>query len=150
MSRTQLVWLHLSVALTAITGIVFAVMKYFMKSEDDFAVANHPWQPHMLAAHVVVAPLLLFILGWTFSNHMLPKYRFGNGENRKSGLWSMLLIVPMALSGYLLQIATSDALRHAMEIAHWVSSGLFVIGYVIHLIPPLAKEPLDHPVQPPQ
>ncbi len=134
MSRTQLVWLHLSIALTAITGIVFAVMKYFMKSEDELALANHPWQPHMLAAHVVVAPLVLFILGWTFSNHMLPKYRFGNGGNRKSGLWSMLLIVPMALSGYLLQIATADALRQAMEIAHWVSSGLFMVGYVIHLI----------------
>jgi hypothetical protein len=136
MSRAQLIWLHLSVALTAITGTVFAVMKYFMTSDDEFAVANHPLQPHMLAAHVVVAPLVLFILGWTFSNHMLPKYRFGNGVNRKSGLWSMLLIVPMALSGYLLQIATADALREAMAITHWVSSGLFVVGYVIHLIPP--------------
>lgn len=136
MSRAQVVWLHLSVALTAITGIVFAVMKYFMTSADEFAVANHPWQPHMLAAHVVVAPLLLFLLGWTFSNHMMPKYRYGNGARRRSGLSSMLLIVPMALSAYLLQISTNETLRYAMEIAHWVSSGLFVVAYVIHLITP--------------
>ena len=136
MSRWQLVWLHLSVALTAITGIVFAAMKYFMKSDDEFAVANHPLQPHVLSAHVVVAPLLLFILGWTFSNHMLPKYRFGNGKNRVSGVTSMLLIVPMTFSAYLLQIATNESLRQAMAIAHWIASGIFVLTYVVHLIAP--------------
>ncbi|HUP61100.1 MAG TPA: hypothetical protein VNA69_11835 [Thermoanaerobaculia bacterium] len=134
MSRLQLFWLHASVFLTTLTGGVFAWMKYFMKSPDEFAVANHPWQPHMLAAHVVIAPLALFILGWTFSNHMLPKYRFGDGEKRISGVLSMALIVPMALSAYLLQIATNEELRNAMAIAHWISSGLFVLAYAIHLI----------------
>ena len=134
MSRTQLVWLHLSVALTTITGAVFAFMRYFMKSTDEFSVANHPMQPYMLAAHVVVAPLLLFILGWTFSNHMVPKYRFGDGRNRKSGIGAMVLIVPMALSAYLLQISTNEALREAMAIAHWVTSGVFVAVYAIHFL----------------
>ena len=143
MSRPQLVFLHLSVALTAITGGVFAVMKYFMTSSDEFAVANHPLQPHMLAVHVVVSPLLLFVLGWTFSNHMLPKWRFGDGRNQRSGLASMWLIIPMTLSAYLLQVATNDTLREAMAIAHWVSSGVFVVGYAIHLIkPPAAPQDL--------
>ncbi len=133
MSRTQLVWLHLTVALTAATGIVFAVMKYFLESSDEFAVANHPLQPHMLAAHVVIAPLALFVLGWTFSNHMLPKYRFSD-EHRKSGISSMLLLVPMTLSAYLLQIATNETLREAMAVAHWISSGLFVLSYLVHLV----------------
>lgn len=133
MSRAQLLWLHLSVALTAATGVVFAVMKYFLESSDEFAVVNHPLQPHMLAAHVVISPIALFVLGWTFSNHMLPKYRFSD-ESRKSGIVSMLLIVPMTLSGYLLQIATNETLRQSMAVAHWIASGLFVIGYVGHLI----------------
>ncbi len=133
MSRAQLFWLHLSLALTAATGIVFAVMKYFLESSDEFAVVNHPLQPHMLAAHVVISPLALFVLGWTFSNHMLPKYRFSD-ESRKSGTASMLLIVPMTLSGYLLQIATNDTVRQSMAVVHWIASGLFVIGYVGHLI----------------
>ena len=134
MSKLQLLWLHLSVALTAITGIVFAVMKYLLRSDDEFAVVNHPWQPHMLAAHVVIAPVLLFLLGWTFSNHMLPKYRFGNGKNRRSGFGAMLLIVPMALSAYLLQIATNESLRAAMAWTHGITSALFVMAYLIHLI----------------
>lgn len=136
MSKLQLLWLHVSVALTTLTGIVFAVMKYFMTSSDEFAVANHPWQPHMLAVHVVVAPLLLFIFGWTFSNHMLPKWRFGDDTGKRSGLTSMFLIIPMALSAYLLQISTNETLREAMAIAHWISSGLFVVAYVLHLLKP--------------
>jgi hypothetical protein len=132
-TRAQRLLLHLSLALTTTTGIVFAVMKYFMKSDDEFAVANHPWQPHMLAAHVVIAPLLVFVLGWTFSNHMLPKLRFSDETRRKSGISSLALIAPMVLSAYLLQIATNESLRHAMAIAHWVSSGLFVIAYLVHL-----------------
>lgn len=134
MSRAQLVWLHVSALLTAATGIVFAVMKYFMESSDELAVVNHPLQPHMLAAHVLVAPLLLFLLGWTFSNHMLPKYRFGGDENRRTGLASMWLIAPMTLSAYLLQIATNETLRQAMAVAHWITSGLFVMVYAVHVV----------------
>lgn len=135
MSRLQLLWLHLTFALTAITGIVFAVMKYFMKSADELSVVNHPLQPHMLAVHVVAAPFLLFVLGWTFSNHIVPKYRFGDGTNRRSGVGQALLIVPMALSGYLLQVSVDETLREAMAWAHWIASGVFVIGYLIHLLP---------------
>ncbi|HKR66309.1 MAG TPA: hypothetical protein VJZ00_21450 [Thermoanaerobaculia bacterium] len=134
MTGAQKIWLHVSVALTAITGAVFAWMKYFMKSTDEFAVANHPWQPHMLAAHVVIAPVLLFIFGWTFSNHMLPKLRFGDDTRKKSGIASMALIAPMTLSAYLLQIATNESLRHAMAVAHWVTSALFVVAYVLHVL----------------
>ena len=133
MSRTQLVWLHVSIAITALTGAVFAFMKYAMRSADEFAVANHPLQPWMLATHVVVAPLAVFILGWTFSNHMLPKSRFGDETGRKSGNGAMWLIIPMTVSGYLLQVSVDEALRQAMAVTHWVSSGLFAVVYVIHL-----------------
>jgi len=134
MSRLQLAWLQLSLALTALTGIVFAAMKYLLESKDEFAVVNHPWQPFMLSAHVVIAPIALFVLGWTFSNHMLPKHRFGDDTGRRSGTSAMWLIVPMTLSGYLLQVSVDEMLRQAMAIAHWISSGLFIVAYVVHLL----------------
>ena len=134
MSRLQLIWLHLTVALTAITGVVFAVMKYLLQSDDEFSVVNHPLQPHMLAIHVVVAPAVLFILGWAFSNHMLPKWRFGDGRNKRTGLAAMWLIAPMALSGYLLQVSVNETLREVMAWAHGITSAIFVIAYVMHLV----------------
>ncbi|HVE72644.1 MAG TPA: hypothetical protein VNI54_14870 [Thermoanaerobaculia bacterium] len=135
MSRLQLLWLHLTVALTAITGVVFAVMKYFLKTDDEFSVVNHPLQPHMLAVHVVVAPFALLILGWVFSNHMLPKYRFGDRDkHRGTGLAAMALIVPMTLSAYLLQVSTNETLREVMAWAHWITSGVFLLAFLIHAI----------------
>jgi hypothetical protein len=134
MSRTQVISLHLSIALTALTGIVFAWMKYVMKSDDPFAVANHPLQPHMLSAHVLLAPVLVFVLGWTYANHMAPRLLLGETRRRFSGLTSMILMAPMIASGYLLQIATNDSIRKVMAAAHWFTSAVFVVGYVMHLV----------------
>jgi hypothetical protein len=133
MSRGQVFYLHVCVALSALTGIIFAIMKYFMRPADEFSVVNHPLQPYMLAAHVVIAPFLIFSFGWIFSNHVWPKFQY-ESQNRASGLWSIIAIVPMTFSAYLLQISTSDAMRKAMAATHWISSALFVIVYLAHLV----------------
>ena len=134
MSRAQVITLHAAVALTTATGAVFAWMRYFMKSDDPFAVVNHPMQPWMLASHVVVAPLLVFAFGWIFGNHIAPGYANPNVPKRKSGLATVAILVPMIASGYLLQIATADGTRKAMSIAHWITSAFFVVAYLVHLL----------------
>src|SRR2546423_14993428 len=98
-----------------------------MKSDDPFAVVNHPWQPHMLTAHVLLGPIAVFAFGWTFAVHTLPSLRRG-APNRASGIWTIVLIVLMVASGYLVQVSTEDATRHAFAVAHWITSGLFVVG----------------------
>jgi len=134
MNRLQVLYLHACVFLTAATGAAYAWMKYAMRTDDPFAVVNHPMQPFLLSSHVVVAPLLVFGLGWVFADHIWPKLVQKKAPLRKSGLWSMGAIVPMVLSGYLMQVTTADAPRQAMAVAHWIASALFVIAYSIHLI----------------
>lgn len=136
MSRGQILLLQLSVALMTVTGVVFAWMKYWMKPADEFAVINHPLQPWMLAAHVVLAPLAVFAIGWAFAPHIWPGIQKRTAPKRRSGLWTVLAIAPMILSGYLLQVTTGEAIRHAMAIAHWISSGLFVAAYLVHYVTP--------------
>ncbi len=133
MSRAQVALLQLSLLGMTLTGLVFAWMKYFMKSDDPFAVVNHPWQPHMMTAHVLLGPVAVFAIGWVFGNHIWPAYR-GGAPNRPSGIVSMLFIVPMTISGYLMQVSVDDAARKAFAVTHWVSVGLFVIVYVVHLV----------------
>ena len=125
--------LNVSVTLMAVTGAAFAVMKYWMKSDDPFAVVNHPWQPHALSAHVLLGPLAVFAFGWTFASHILPALTKG-APNRATGIWTIVLIVLMVASGYLMQVSTGDATRKAVAVAHWIASGLFVIGYVAHRV----------------
>jgi hypothetical protein len=136
MSRTQVLLLHSSVALMAATGLVFAWMKYFLKPAGEFAVINHPMQPWMLATHVVVAPLCVFAFGWIFGPHILPGIEHRDAPRHRSGLWSLVMLAPMVFSGYLLQVTTADATRHAMAVAHWISSAFFVIAYVVHRFTP--------------
>ena len=133
MSRAQVALLQLSLLGMTLTGLVFAWMKYFMKSDDPFAVVNHPWQPHMMTAHVLLGPVAVFAIGWVFGNHIWPAYR-GGAPNRPSGIVSMLFIVPMTISGYLMQVSVADATRKAFAVTHWVSVALFLAAYVVHLI----------------
>ena len=139
MTRAQLLTLHASVAALTVTGAAFAFMKYAMHSDDAFAVINHPWQPGMLAAHLLAAPFALFALGWIFGDHIWPSFT-ARRPNRRTGILSMLLIAPMTLTGYLLQVITEERARHWMAIAHWITSGVFAISYLAHLwFPPAAN-----------
>ncbi len=134
MSRAQVRLLQLSLLGMTVSGLAFAWMKYFMKSDDPFAVVNHPWQPYLLDAHVLIGPVAVFAIGWIFGNHIWPAYR-GGAPNRASGIVSMLFIVPMVISGYLMQVAVADAARKALAVSHWISVALFAIGYIAHLLP---------------
>jgi len=134
MSRGQVLTLQLSLLAMALTGLVFAWMKYFMKSDDPFAVVNHPWQPHMMSAHVLLGPVAVFAIGWVFGNHIWPAF-VNHAPNRASGIVSMALIAPMVISGYLMQVSVADATRKAFAVSHWVSVAVFVIGYIAHLLP---------------
>ena len=133
MSRAQVIVFQISVVLMTVTGALFAWMKYFMKSDDPFAVVNHRMQPWMLAAHIVIAPLALFAIGWIFGPHIGPGLTNPYAPKRKSGVWSFIGIAPMVFSGYLLQVSTGDAIRKAMSVTHWIASAFFLVAYVVHL-----------------
>lgn len=132
MSRFQAWLLHLSVAAITITGTVFAWMRYAMETDDPFAVANHPWQPHVLHLHVLVAPVVVFALGLVFTAHIWPKYEARVKARRWSGIGALWTIAPMVISGYLLQVLTNETALFATRVTHWVSSAVFILAYVAH------------------
>jgi hypothetical protein len=133
MSRVTLVLLHAALAALTLSGVVFAWMKYAMHTDDPFAVANHPWQPAMLALHVLAAPVAVFGLGWLTSAHVWPRLRSREPPGRASGLLLAALGAPMILSAYVLQTAVSESLRTGARVTHWVASGAFALGYVAHV-----------------
>ena len=123
--------LHLVLALT---GGVYFFMKYVLRTDDPFAVVNHPWQSPMLAAHVVAAPLGMMLFGVVFRSHILNKLASNNGPGRRSGWISLISFATMALSGYLLQVVASPASLRVVMVAHVVTSVIFVVGYSTHLL----------------
>lgn len=118
----------------AVTGVVYFVMKYLLATDDPFAVVNHPWQPTMLALHVVVAPALILFFGIVLRSHILKKLASRYQPDRRTGWISLLSFAAMALSGYLLQVASSPFWLNAMIVLHVVTSAVFILGYAAHLV----------------
>jgi hypothetical protein len=138
-SRTQVIFLHLANLAVAGTGLVYAWMRYLVEPADEWAVVNHPWQPHVQHLHVLAAPLLVFAIGLIWSSHVIIGLRNGRG-NRAPGIGLTVLFLPTAASGYLLQVATDPGWRQTWIWVHVVSSLLWVTVFVVHQMVALANK----------
>lgn len=134
MTRFESLLLQMSTVMSALSGAIFLAMKHLLKNDDPFSVLGHPWQPHMLAAHVLVGPVVVFALGLISRDHILNGYRNGTRKGgRRSGASSILLAAPMIVSGYFLQIVTGETLKLVLVIVHVASGTMFVSLFFWHL-----------------
>ena len=118
----------------AATGLAYIYMKYLLPSDDPFAVVNHPWQASMLALHVVAAPFVILTFGIVLRSHILKKLVSKSQPDRRTGWISLVSFAAMALSGYLLQVASSVVLLNALVVVHIATSVIFIAGYWAHLL----------------
>ena len=119
--------------LVAGTGIVYGVMRYALTPADPMAVVNHPWQPALQHWHVLSAPTLVFAVGLIWRRHVWAGLKT-RGRAFRSGLTLALTAFPMVVSGYLLQVSIDDDWRRRWIGVHLVTSGLWVVGLVLHRI----------------
>ena len=133
MSRTEIVLLHLANALVVATGVIYAVMRYLLEPTNEWAVVNHPWQPHIQHFHVLVAPALVFAVGLIWSTHVLSKLRNGR-KGRVSGLSLLVGFAPMVVSGYAIQVAVGEGWRLAWVVVHLITSALWIVAFLLHFV----------------
>jgi hypothetical protein len=107
-------------------------MLYLVKPTDPYAVVNHPWQPQTQHLHILVAPLLVFTAGLVWRRHVWAQWKRGLEERRRSGLSLVSLLVPMIVSGYLIQTSVDDRWRRIWVGVHLASAGLWLLGYLTH------------------
>jgi len=134
MTRTDAFLLHLSNGLVMGTGLVYAWMAYFVKSNDPYAVTNPPWQSDIQHLHILVVPFLVFVLGHLWCRHAWPHFANGKKKGRRSGIGMILMAAPMIVSGYLIQTAVEPDWRTTWVITHCATSGLWILGYVAHFV----------------
>ena len=133
MNRRTALLLHAATFLLTATGLIYAAMHYLMEPVDPFAVVNHPLEPYMLQAHLVLAPALVFLIGMILHSHVLLKLGNGASASRRSGILLAWLFGVMVLSGYLLQVFTSTGHRPLFWV-HLASGTLWALGYAAHQI----------------
>ncbi|MDA0321348.1 MAG: hypothetical protein O2923_01325 [Verrucomicrobia bacterium] len=132
MKRLEYWLFHGCNGLVAATGVVYGVMLYAMHPVDEFAVVNHPWQPLMLHAHIVCAPLLVAMLGHFAYHHAILPWRRGTREGRRSGFTMFILAVPMVVSGYFVQVTVSEIWQRAWVWVHVTVSGVWILFGLAH------------------
>ena len=125
---------NLLALVVAVTGFVYLWMQYFQQSADPFSVVNHPWQPAMLGLHVVASPALTLMFGVILNSHIMKKLRATRLPNRRSGYASLVTFAVMIVSGYLLQISSSEQWLQALVVVHIASGAVFSVAYASHLI----------------
>ena len=133
MSRAQLLLFHLANLAVCGTGLAYAWMRYLVIPVDEWAVVNHPWQPHIQHLHVLAAPFLVFVVGQIWSAHILGKLRNGR-TNRVVGIGLAALFLPMVASGYLLQVAVEPGWRQTWIWVHVANSVLWVAAFLAHQV----------------
>ena len=134
MSRWEGRFLSAANLLVGGTGLIYAIMRYFMKPADEWAVINHPWQPQLQHLHVLSAPLLVFACGLIWHQHVVENMRRDERRGTSTGPGLLLTFVPMALSGYLIQTTTGATWRQIWVVAHLVSSAAWLLAFVGHLV----------------
>lgn len=148
MSRHQAFFVHLANLAVSGTGVVYAWMRYLAEPADEWAVVNHPWQPHLQHLHVLFAPLLVFAMGLIWSAHVVGKMKNGT-TNRSAGIGLTALFLPMAASGYLLQVSVDPGWRRIWISVHVVSSLAWVAVFLVHQLRALATKELPQEIDAP-
>lgn len=143
-------WINrIGVALTGLTGIVYGVMKYFLAGGNPDSPLGHPWQPTILAAHVLAAPVAVFGLGLLWRSHALAGLRAGEPEGRPTGSTLFRIAPVLVVSGYLVQVFTGDVLRKATGWLHAALGVVFALAFVLHVLGSrLPDDAAETPAQP--
>jgi hypothetical protein len=124
---------NIAAFLVAASGFAYFWMKYFVQSDDPFAVVNHPWQGAMLTLHLLASPPLILLFGIILNSHIMRKLRAPRAANRTSGLLSFGTFATMVVTGYLLQVTMDERWLQALVAVHVASGALFSGAYAIHL-----------------
>ncbi len=131
-------------AATIASGAVYLWMKYFMVSDEPYAVINHPLQPWVLKIHILVSPLLVFALGLIALKHVAAHLRRKVKGGRRSGLLLAASAGPMVVSGYLIQVLTNEQWLRIAALTHILTGTLFALGAAAHWAAMLRRKNGSH------
>ena len=134
MTRFEKITVYSSTIVVAATGFVYAGMKYLLDPADEWAVVNHPLQPWVLKLHILAAPVLVFAIGLIAARHILPHLRARAPRSLRSGLASALIIIPMILTGYLLQAVTTATALTILGYIHLAAGTLYALSSITHTL----------------
>jgi hypothetical protein len=132
MRRWEAWFNHAALAAISVSGVAYGIFKYFVPGSDPDSRIGHPWQPVLLKAHILVAPAVVFGIGLLFRNHAMARLRSGAGKRRYTGALMLWLVLPLTLTGYLVQVLVETTAVRAAGWSHAALGLWFLLGYALH------------------
>ncbi|MFY9549800.1 MAG: hypothetical protein WAU32_01505 [Thermoanaerobaculia bacterium] len=132
MKRWEAWWNHSALIAVSVTGVLYGLFKYFVPGSDPDSRVSHPLQPWFMKAHILVAPFAVMGVGLLLRRHALARIRSGESNGRRTGTAMLWLFLPLALTGYLVQVFTAPGFTRAAGYAHAALGLIFLLGYSIH------------------
>ncbi len=127
--RKRLDWANF---LAIASGLAYGFAKYFLSTEGEWGTEPHFLQSHLLHIHIMLVPLLVFVVGMIWAPHIAQHWQRDAGHRRTSGLMLVALFSIITFSGYLIQIAMQEETRTISAWVHGGGSLAWLFIYVWH------------------
>ena len=132
MPQWQLRAVYAATAALVLSGSLWLLLHYFLRSEGDFGPMPNPLEHPMLALHGAAAMTGLVVLGSLLPVHLLRGWQ--QRRNLASGISLLGVQGVLIVSGYGLYYASGDGFRAAIGLVHWLI-GLGVTALLIwHIV----------------
>lgn len=116
---------------TWLTGAVWLVFHYFVRTVDQFGFENpHPQQQWWLIAHAVFSFGAVWMFGALWSDHIVRGWKAR--LRRPTGGTLFGVSAWLTLTGCALYYIGNDFWREWTSLAHWIVGLLALIVFVIH------------------
>jgi hypothetical protein len=130
--RWEAWWNHAAIVAVSVSGVTYGIFKYFVPGSDPDSRIGRPLQPALLKAHILVAPLAVFAIGLIFRRHALARIQAGESYGGRTGAVMLWLLLPLAMTGYLIQIFVDTTPVRAAGWSHAALGVCFLLGYAFH------------------
>ena len=110
-------YLYTTGTLLVLSGVLWLIFHYFVRTEGEFGPALHPLEPWWLRVHGLSAAAFLIGFGSVLPGHV--RRAWGTARNRITGSVFFAVMVILALSGYLLYYIGAETVRDVMSVLHW-------------------------------
>lgn len=116
-------WLYASSGLLWLSGTGWLVAHYWLPRPSGLAELPHPAEPWSLRLHGAALLVFLLSVGALLPQHVVRGWRgraeADIGAHWHSGLWTLLAIAVLTLTGYGLYYLGDERLRAAVSVVHW-------------------------------
>ena len=115
-----------------VTGFGWLILHRFLRRPGEFGLVPHPLEPWAQRLHGASAFTALWLAGVLWTAHVVPAWR--RKTRPPSGIAVLVVLVTLALTGYLLYYVANEDVRGGIALAHWAIGLAGPAPLIVHVL----------------